>query len=243
MKKRADLLLLECGLARSRTQARVLIEAGAVFQIEEGQRRQIKSGSESLENPKLVVEESTVSRYISRGGLKLEGAFQFLQISLEGLRIFDVGQSTGGFTDCCLQFGAREVVGIDVGKDQLARVIKDDNRVRSMEGVNARDLKQIHGLGIFDLIVVDVSFISLTLVLTEISQYASRILALVKPQFEVGLNGLGKGGIVKDLSQFLKVENKIIQHAQKIDWKVVNYFPSVIDGKDGNSEFFVYLEK
>lgn len=244
MKKRIDLLLVEKGLASSRTKAQDLIAEGKVFVLEKGIRKVVQIASENFENPQILLEESNLEKYVSRAGLKLEGALSHLGLSVQGFRVLDVGQSTGGFTDCCLQKGALEVVGVEVGKGQLAEKLKKDFRVCLHEEMNARELrKELPNLGLFDLAVLDLSFISLTLVLPEVIQFTNQVLALVKPQFEVGPEGLGKGGIVKDSSHFQNVENKIKKCVQELGFKVMDYFPSSPEGKDGNREFFIYFKK
>ncbi len=247
---RADILLVEQGFATSRNRAQELIDTGRVYALVNGQKVVIKKASMKLESSTQleVAPDPEALHYVSRGGLKLRGALDHLGLTVDGARCLDVGISTGGFTDCLLQGGARSVVGVDVGHGQLAKKLESEPRLTLVEGVNARDLS---GAGLidkncghkFDLIVADVSFISLTLVLPEFTAYlkdSASILALVKPQFEVGRDGIGKNGIVKDTSLFAGVESKIRAAVQSTGLVVEDYFESAIKGYDGNTEFFVY---
>ena len=196
--------------------------------------------------------ETSQADFVSRGGFKMQGALKKIQHDVAGYLILDVGISTGGFSDCLLQVGASRVLGIDVGHGQLAAKLKSDPRVILFEGVNARYLHtQLDRIRDalnpqapeFDLIVVDVSFISLTLVLPQLIQYLKThgsVLALVKPQFEVGRENLGKNGIVKKQELFETVEKKIRTCCETVGFTVEDYFESAIAGSDGNREFFVY---
>jgi 23S rRNA (cytidine1920-2'-O)/16S rRNA (cytidine1409-2'-O)-methyltransferase len=187
------------------------------------------------------------SRYVSRGGLKLEGALKASGVQVQGLRCLDVGQSTGGFTDCLLQHGASEVVGIDVGHAQVHPRIRQDERVVCMEGVNARDLvpgdeRVPDALEGFDLVVGDVSFISLTLVLpgvVHLLKPTGQLLMLVKPQFELQPGQVGKGGIVKDESHYPFIEHRVRTALTDLGLQVSAWMDSPIEGGDGNREFFV----
>jgi 23S rRNA (cytidine1920-2'-O)/16S rRNA (cytidine1409-2'-O)-methyltransferase len=187
------------------------------------------------------------SRYVSRGGLKLEGALKATGVQVDGLRCLDVGQSTGGFTDCLLQHGAAEVVGIDVGHAQVHPRIQGDERVVCIEGVNARELEPgderiPDALEGFDLMVGDVSFISLTLVLpgvVHLLKPTGQLLMLVKPQFELQPGQVGKGGIVKDDTHFPFIENRVRTALTELGMQVTAWLASPIEGGDGNREFFV----
>jgi 23S rRNA (cytidine1920-2'-O)/16S rRNA (cytidine1409-2'-O)-methyltransferase len=247
MKKRLDLQMVDQGLAPSRTRAQDLIKSGSV--TVDG-RLANSSSLQIDETAQIEILQSELTRYVSRGGLKLEGALRQVGFMVEGINALDVGISTGGFTDCLLQKGAKHVIGIDVGHAQLHPSLRSEARLTCIEGVNARDLdRNLHVLSNkpasgWDLVVVDVSFISLTLVLPAIQKVLSpqgRILALVKPQFEVGPEGLGKGGLVKNPSLYQEVEDKIRQFCSSHLLDVLGYFDSPIEGKDGNREFFVYL--
>lgn len=262
---RLDQLLVARGLAPSRTAARRLIEAGRV-------RRDTGAGWEAASKPALDLPDDTplevtsdpADRFVSRGGLKLAGALAHTGLDVTGRTCLDVGQSTGGFTDCLLQAGAARVVGVDVGHGQLHPRLRDDARVVCLEGVNARalapaDLGDAWPAGGFDLIVADASFISLTLLLPRFPALLRRgvvshpprpspagggggeVLALVKPQFEVGREGVGKGGLVRDPRLYGAVEEKLRAAGDACGMRVLDWFASPITGGDGNREFFVRL--
>ncbi len=247
---RADLMLVEKGFATSRNRAQELIATGRVFVVSKGQRQPVKKSSLQLNDGEAieVAPDPETSHFVSRGGLKMRGALDRLKLVVDGARVLDIGISTGGFSDCLFQAGARSVVGIDVGHSQLALKLEKDPRLQLLEGVNARDLSNVplikmNGGHKFDLIVADVSFISLTLVLPAIISYlkeSGSVIALVKPQFEVGRAGLGKNGIVKDASLYAGVETKIRSAAEATGLLVEDYFESSIQGFDGNREFFLY---
>ena len=241
---RADVLLVERGLAPSRTAAQRLIAGGHVFARDGSARVALTKPSVSVaDGVALEVEASDLDRFVSRGGLKLDGALSHVGLDVSGLNCLDVGQSTGGFTDCLLQRGARHVVGVDVGHDQLHAQIRTDARVTCLEGVNARVLANIGEP--FDLIVADVSFISLTKVLPQwpaLLRPGGHVLSLVKPQFEVGADNLARGGIVRDVSLYSTVEAAIRAACAQVGLNVLEYFDSPITGTDGNREFFVYAE-
>ncbi|MEN0059167.1 MAG: TlyA family RNA methyltransferase, partial [Bdellovibrio sp.] len=232
---------------------RELIEAGQVFTYEKSQKKTLKKPSLSVsENTDVQVLDGPVNRYVSRGGLKLEGALEHLQIAVQDWKILDVGISTGGFTDCLLKKGAAQVVGVDVGHGQVSPVLLKNPKLTVLEGVNARTLSQESRVlekkpeSGFDLVVMDVSFISIVLIIPELQKLIrpqGLLLSLVKPQFEVGVDGLAKGGIVKDISLYAKVEERVREVCSSQGMKVRDYFPSSIQGKDGNNEFFVLAEK
>ncbi|MBP6529797.1 MAG: TlyA family RNA methyltransferase [Burkholderiales bacterium] len=270
---RADLLLVERGLAPSRTAAQRLIAAGHVFTLVGRKHTRVpltKPGVTLDDDVALEVEASELEKFVSRGGLKLDGALAKVGLDVAGLHCLDVGQSTGGFTDCLLQRGAASVVGVDVGHSQLHPRLRDDPRVTCIEGVNARsmmpsdvvvgaaeaakpadesgnatrDIRRAHAD--FDLIVADVSFISLTKVLPQWPAFlreGGHVLSLVKPQFEVGADKVGRGGIVRDASLFASVEHTIRAACADAKLNVLDYFASSITGSDGNHEFFVYAER
>lgn len=251
---RIDRLLVDRGLASSRNQAQELLDAGRVVIVRDGKETVIKKASQVItdhSNSEIRVLPSLRREFVSRGGIKLQGALEHTGLNVGQFVALDVGLSTGGFTDCLLQSGVSRVIGLDVGHGQLAAKLKDDPRLLSLEGINARDLrssrlKEVAQLGEFDLAVIDVSFISLRLVLPEVVPFlknAGVLLALVKPQFEVGREGLGKNGIVKDASLFNEVREKITTLCQDLDLSVEDYFASSIDGSDGNKEFFVLARK
>ena len=189
-------------------------------------------------------------RYVSRGGLKLAGALARTGVDPDGKIALDVGQSTGGFSDCLLQAGIGALVGVDVGRDQLAEKIKNDARVSYYENINARELpfqlREKHAPTGFDLAVMDVSFISQTLILPALMPLLAPggdLISLVKPQFEVGREGIGKGGIVRDENLYQQVEEKIRRSCEDLGLQVQDYFASSINGGDGNREFFVWAVK
>lgn len=241
---RADQLLVERGLAPSRTVAQRLIEAGRVS----WSGGPIAKVSLVLpENAELTVADDETDRYVSRGGIKLAGALAHTKLNVEGRDCLDVGQSTGGFTDCLLQAGAASVTGVDVGHDQLHAKLRDDPRVTCSEGVNARALeKSAVATRHYGLIVGDLSFISLTLVLPQLPALLAEggdMLLLVKPQFEVGSSHVGKGGIVRDATLYPQVEAKLREAAQAAGLHVIDYFESPIAGSDGNREFFIWTKQ
>ncbi|WP_341743777.1 TlyA family RNA methyltransferase [Azonexus hydrophilus] len=245
---RADALLVQRGLAASRTQAQRLIGEGRV--LADGKA----IAKPSLELPAdavLTVVEDESDRYVSRGGLKLAGALAHTGIAVAGRTCLDVGQSTGGFTDCLLQAGATQVVGVDVGHGQLHGKLKNDGRVSALEGINCRalsaaDLGDAMPTGGFDLIVGDVSFISMTLVLPQLPALLAAdgdLLLLIKPQFEVGPHNIGKGGIVRDPTLYREVEGRFLDLARQLDLTAKAWLDSPITGGDGNREFFIWLKK
>ncbi len=249
---RVDQLLVERGLATSRSQAQRLIAAGVQWRLGAGAfRRVAKNGDDVPESAELVLLDDAEARYVSRGGLKLEGALQTAGWDVSGWRCLDVGQSTGGFTDCLLQRGAVQVVGIDVGHGQVHPRVRSDARVVCVEGLNARALQPDDARipdadqG-FDLAVGDVSFISLTLVLpgvVSLLKPGGHLLMLVKPQFELQPGQVGKGGIVRDPALYAQVEARIRDACAAQGLKVQAWLDSPIEGGDGNREFFVQAVK
>lgn len=241
---RADQLLVARGLAGSRTLAQRLIAAGRV----RAGAAPVRKASDALDaHAPLALAPGDEDRYVSRGGLKLAGALAASGFDPAGLHCLDVGQSTGGFTDCLLQAGAARVVGIDVGHGQLHPRLRNHPRVTAIEGVNARavDPAALAALApgaAFGLVVVDVSFISLALVLPALARLAAphaTLIALVKPQFEVGRSGLDRHGIVRDPSLYAEVRARTEQAAAACGWRPRQWFDSPIAGGDGNREFFV----
>lgn len=245
---RADALLVSSGLAPSRTVAQRMIAAGRVS----GPDGRIEKASYELPaDVVLQVTEDADDRYASRGGLKLAGALAHTGLDVRERVCLDVGQSTGGFTDCLLQAGAARVVGVDVGHAQLRATLRDDPRVVCIEGLNARaleapDLGDDYPEDGFDLIVADVSFISLTLVLPQLPALlapAGQMLLLVKPQFEMGSpEAVGKGGVIRDPAVYPVVEAKLRAVCEAAGLTVRDWFESAIVGGDGNREFFLWLE-
>jgi 23S rRNA (cytidine1920-2'-O)/16S rRNA (cytidine1409-2'-O)-methyltransferase len=245
---RADQLLVESGLAASRTAAQRLIAAGRVS----WSGGVVKKPALDLPpETALSVTSDPEDRFVSRGGLKLAGALAETGISVTDKRCLDVGQSTGGFSDCLLQAGASHVVGVDVGHGQLSRRLFGEARLSSIEGINCRslmtaDLAEHFPASGFDLIVGDVSFISMTLILPQLPALladSGDILVLIKPQFEVGPGNVGKNGIVRDPALYGEVESKLRQCAGTLGLEVRAWLDSPITGGDGNREFFIWLKK
>jgi len=244
---RADKALVQAGLVQSRTLAQRLIEAGKVEYCVSGLWSLVIKPSQSF-GPDITfrVNEADETRFVSRAGLKLEGALKHVALNVDGLRALDVGQSTGGFTDCLLQRGCASVVGVDVGHTQLASSLRGDARVRCIEGLNARDMGADQVGSGFDLAVMDLSFISQTLVLPRVVPLlvdGGTLVSLVKPQFEVGPDGIGKGGLVKNDELYAEVEHRVCRMLEDLGCRVESYFESVITGGDGNREFFVVARK
>ncbi len=186
------------------------------------------------------------SRYVGRGGLKLEAALAAFQMDAAGLECLDVGASTGGFTDCLLQHGARQVVSIDVGHNQIDWRLRTDPRVEVREGINARYLAPADFQSLFDLIVMDVSFISATKIFPAIIPLlkpGGRLIVLVKPQFEVGRGEVGKGGIVRDPEKHARVVAEVNQAAKELGLMARNVIESPLRGADGNLEFLALYGK
>ncbi|MCM2341793.1 TlyA family RNA methyltransferase [Rhodoferax sp.] len=266
---RIDQLLVQRGLASTRSQAQRLIAGGVEWQQGDGWRRVAKNGDEVPEDAPVRLLDDSEARYVSRGGLKLEAALKRVGLSVSGFQCLDVGQSTGGFTDCLLQQGAVFVVGVDVGSAQLHPSLHADPRVLCVEGVNARALKAsdlvaayeestgtegqfeleqseddaaLDFVPEFDLIVTDLSFISQTLVLPAVVpllKAGGALLSLVKPQFELQPGQVGKGGIVKDADMYRIVELRLREACAELDLQVTHWFDSPITGGDGNREFFI----
>ena len=252
---RIDQLLVQRGLAGTRSQAQRLIGAGVRWKTDGDWRTVAKNGDDVAPDAQIELLDTAEARYVSRGGLKLAGALLLRKIPVDGLLCLDLGQSTGGFTDCLLQAGAGHVVGVDVGSGQLNEVLRDDPRVTCIERVNARNLELddiVPALAQtvpemvfdgFDLIVGDLAFISQTLVLPAAAPMLKPggvVLMLVKPQFELQPGQVGKGGIVTDSSMFALVERRVRDAHKALGLKVQAYFASSIQGCDGNQEFFIH---
>jgi 23S rRNA (cytidine1920-2'-O)/16S rRNA (cytidine1409-2'-O)-methyltransferase len=241
MKSRLDNLLVTRGHFPSREQAQRAIMAG---EVKVGTRVAAKA-SEMLA-PDAEVAVKAPPRFVGRGGLKLEGALDFYHVDLAGKVALDIGASTGGFTDCLLQRGAKKVYAIDVGHDQLAWKIRNDPRVVVLEKVNARTLSRNEIPEIVDLCVIDVSFISLTLILPSAFELLSAdgvMIALIKPQFELERADVGRGGVVRASELHEKAKQKIVNFIKEAGHEVVDLVPSTITGADGNQEFFVCARK
>lgn len=239
-KSRLDALLVERQFVESRQQAQALILAGQVFVA--GQRSD-KPGKAIPTDAEISIAGERL-KYASRGGLKLEAALNAFAINVAGTTCLDLGASTGGFTDCLLQRGAARVVAVDVGCGQLDWKLRNDPRVEVREGINARYLSADDFDGRFDLITIDVSFISLTKVLPAAAALLSEdgmIVALIKPQFEVGKGEVGKGGIVKDPAKHAAVLKAIAEFCASHSLRVVTTIESPILGQHGNREFLARI--
>lgn len=251
--KRLDVVLVDQSLANSRTHAQKLIGSGRVRVQIGSQWKVITKPSFKLEGSEpLEIEAHEEDKYVSRGGLKLEGALKDNHIDVTGMIGLDVGCSTGGFTDCLLQAGAKHVVGVEVGHDQLVEQLRNDDRVTLYEGINAReldpDLVLPHTTNRegFDIVVMDVSFISQTKILPALApvmKSGGHLVSLVKPQFEVGKEGIGKGGIVRDPALYKDVEENIYQCCDSLGLTINSYIESPIKGGDGNREFLIWATK
>lgn len=241
-KTRLDCLLVERGLAESRQRAQALILAGTVLV---GDRVADKAGASIPADADLRI-RGEVNPYVSRGGLKLKGAIEALGISVRDLVALDVGASTGGFTDCLLQAGAAKVYAVDVGYGQLAWKLRTDPRVVSIERTNIRNY---NGAGIadgIDVAVIDASFISLKLVIPPVLgliKAGALLIALVKPQFEVGKGEVGKRGVVRDPELHERVVGEIETFCRGLGLQVLGTCVSPITGPAGNREFFIGLRK
>ena len=286
---RIDQLLVQIQLASTRSQAQRLIADGVEWQQGDTWKRVAKNGDDVPEDASVRLLNDAEARYVSRGGLKLEAALKHLGLDVTGFACLDVGQSTGGFTDCLLQHGAVSVVGVDVGSAQLHPQLRTDPRVLCVEKVNARalvaddlvaayedsvgadgmfddddaldddataggdedalDAAAANSKGFvpaFDLVVADLSFISQTLVLPAVVpllKAGGTLLTLVKPQFELQPGQVGKGGIVKDASMYLLVEQRLRDACADLGLTVTAWFDSPISGGDGNHEFFICAHK
>jgi 23S rRNA (cytidine1920-2'-O)/16S rRNA (cytidine1409-2'-O)-methyltransferase len=237
MKKRLDLLIVERGLAETRERAQALILAGEVKV--EG-RTAVQAGARVDEEAEILVGRPLP--YVSRGGHKLAGALEDFQVSPGGKVCADIGASTGGFTDVLLQRGAARVYAIDVGYGQLAWKLRQDPRVVVMDRVNARYLDHLPEP--MDLAVIDVSFISLELILRAVHTLLSpgaEVVALVKPQFEAGRGRVERGGIVRNVETHRSVLEKTIQASLSLGFRVMGLARSAIQGTEGNVEFFIHL--
>ena len=244
-RERIDKLLVDHGLAESRTKAQAMIMAGVVLVDEQ---RVDKPSQQFDTNSSIRVKggDDPTSRYVGRGGLKLEAALREFQIDVEGFVCLDVGASTGGFTDCLLQHGAKSVVAIDVGHNQIDWRLRIDGRVEVREGVNARYLQPEDFSQKFELAAMDVSFISVTKVLPAIVplvRESGAIITLIKPQFEVGRGEVGGGGIVRDAAKRLRVVEEVNAAAKTLGLNVVSVIESPIQGAEGNVEYLVLYMK
>lgn len=246
---RLDQALVEFFNIESRTKAQGLIDAG---KIQVAGKIITKASHQITDSKEIEILENELLKFVSRAGFKLEMALEHVKLDVHGLRALDIGQSTGGFSDCLLQKGLRKVIGVDVGHGQLHSKLQNHPQCVCIENTNVKDLKQSQfflqkvQLGLFDLLVMDVSFISLTQVVEHIVPYlktGGEYLVLVKPQFECGPERLDSQGLIKD-HQFYSILEKNMRRLFEVHFgSVVDYFPSGLPGKEGNMEFFIYGKK
>ena len=239
---RLDVYLSDSGLCSSRTDAKSFIVGGAVTV----NGRVVTKPSLSVEDGDSVKVNTDFKRFVSRGGIKLDAALLEFGVSVEGKRCIDVGASSGGFTDCLLQHGACEVIAVDSGSGQLAEALRADGRVTVIENYNARYMKREDFGFSPEIAVMDVSFISATYIIPSLSELLSdgaEFICLIKPQFEVGREKLGKGGIVKDDKYRREACDKVIGCAQSFGFKHIRTVKSPIQGGDGNVEFLSYFRR
>jgi 23S rRNA (cytidine1920-2'-O)/16S rRNA (cytidine1409-2'-O)-methyltransferase len=242
MKVRIDQLLYKRALTESREKARALILEGKV--IVNGQKVE-KPGTMVNQNAEITICGETLP-YVSRGGLKLEKALKEFAIDVKDKVAMDVGASTGGFTDCLIQHGAKKVYSVDVGYGQLAWELRTDPRVVPIEKTNIRYMPKEKIPEEVDIVTVDVSFISLRLVIPKILEFLKpdgEIIALIKPQFEAGKGEVPKGGVIKDPEKRARIVQEIKQFFESLNVKIVGIIPSPIPGQKGNIEFLLYAQK
>ena len=241
-KKRLDVLLFEKGMVPSRERAKAIIMSGIVYV---NNQKADKAGMSIPEDAEVEIRGKTNS-FVSRGGLKIEKALTYFQIDPKDLCVMDIGASTGGFTDCLLTRGARKVYSIDVGYGQLAWKLRQDPRVVCMERTNIRKVTPDMLDDVPEFAVIDVSFISLKLVLPVVAQLLNehgRIACLIKPQFEAGKGKVGKKGVVREPEIHLDVLNAFVENAHEAGFHVYNLTFSQIKGPEGNIEFLGYIGK
>ena len=243
-KERIDKLLHERGFADSRSKAQAMVMAGVVLVDE----KRVEKASEAFEAEATIriKGDSPESRYVSRGGLKLEAALKEFGMDPTGMVCLDIGASTGGFTDCLLQHGALRVVAVDAGTNQIVWKLREDDRVEVREQTNARELAPGAFDTRFDLIVMDVSFISVTKiipVLPPLLNESGKVIILIKPQFEVGKGEVGKGGIVREPEKHQRVIEEVNASASGRGLIVRGLIDSPITGAEGNKEFLAIYEK
>lgn len=242
MKQRLDVALVERGLTPSREKAKAVIMEGLVYV--NGQKSD-KAGAQIKDDDKIEIRGETL-HYVSRGGKKLEKAMQVFPIQLDGCTCVDIGASTGGFTDCMLQNGAVKVYSVDVGYGQLAWSLRTDERVVNLERTNIRYITEEQIPEPVDFISVDVSFISLTLVLPvayRLLKDGAQMVCLVKPQFEAGKDKVGKKGVVREPEIHREVVRKVADCAQELQFALCGLDFSPIKGPEGNIEYLLYLKK
>ena len=240
---RLDVYLAESGILSSRTEAKRFIEEGAVF-VDGTQVMKASFDVCGLEDKVLV--DKTLKQYVSRGGIKLKGALSAFGVVPIGKKCLDVGASSGGFTDCLLQEGASHVIAVDSGSGQIAESLRRDERVSVIENYNARYMKRDDFDYAPELAVMDVSFISATYIIPcvfDVLADGGEFICLIKPQFEVGKQGVGKGGIVKDARARDAAVRRVVDFAAKTGFRVLNLIQSPIKGGDGNVEFLAHFSK
>ena len=242
MKERLDILLVNKNLVSSRQKAKAIIMAGNVFV--NGQK-ETKAGTLFDESVSIEIKGQPL-KYVSRGGFKLEKAIEEFDVDLADKVCMDVGSSTGGFTDCMLQNKAKKVYAVDVGTNQLAWKLRQDDRVVVMEKTNIRHVEPSHIPELIEFSSIDVAFISLKLVLTPVRNLLTKggqVVCLIKPQFEAGRDQVGKKGVVRERKVHQEVIESIIIHAVSIGFKVLNLDFSPITGPEGNIEYLLHLQK
>lgn len=243
-RERIDKLLVDRGLAESRTKAQALVMAGLVL-VDEQQVKKPSNDFPADANIRIKGADSPGAHYVGRGGLKLEAALHAFSVEVNGLDCLDIGASTGGFTDCLLQHGARRVVAVDVGHNQIDWRLRNDPRVEVREGVNARYLTPADFESRFDLVVMDVSFISATKIFPAIVPLLTaggRLITLIKPQFEVGKGEVGSGGIVREPEKHARVAAEVGHAAEQLGLHACGLIESPLKGADGNIEFLALYE-
>lgn len=241
MKERLDILLVKRNLAPSREKAKAMIMEGNVFV---NNQREDKAGSSFDENVPIEIHGTTL-KYVSRGGLKLEKAMNEFDLNLDGDICMDIGASTGGFTDCMLQNGAKYVYAIDVGTNQLAWSLRQDERVCSMEKTNIRYVTPDDIGELVDFVSIDVAFISLTKVLEPVKALMkenAQIVCLIKPQFEAGREQVGKKGVVREPRVHEEVIQMVMNYALSLGFHILGIDHSPIRGPEGNIEYLLYME-
>ncbi|HKZ01882.1 MAG TPA: TlyA family RNA methyltransferase [Pyrinomonadaceae bacterium] len=244
-RERIDKLLVERGLAGSRTKAQALMMAGVVL-VDEQRANKPSDFFTTTAKIRIKGSDDATVRYVGRGGVKLEAALREFSLDVSGLDCLDVGASTGGFTDCLLQYGARRVVALDVGHNQIDWRLRTDPRVEVREGVNARYIRPDQFDHLFDLAVIDVSFISATKILPAVVPLLTargRIVTLIKPQFEVGKGEVGRGGIIREPEQRRRAVEAVNESALHVGLCVQGVIESPIRGAEGNVEFLACYQK
>ncbi len=239
-RKRLDIKLVECGMAQSRERAKSLVMAGKVAVND---RIYDKPGTLISEDDLLSLKDKDIP-FVSRGGIKLESAIMSFNIDINGLVCLDVGASTGGFTDCLLKHGAEKVIAVDVGYGQMAWKLRKDPRVITIERSNIRYLPNEAVPLPVDLVTIDVSFISLKIVVPSVIKFmkpVASVVALIKPQFEVGKGMVGKGGIVRDPLMHDDVIRNLSSFFIETGFKIEGVISSPVDGPKGNKEFLIYM--